>query len=219
MQAVSGYAYFLATVTEPAPVRLLWHFPTVVAWLYTQLHGVIMDATEAQAISGNCVGTNQTGVLYQSGVTVQHQVTDTPTTIRSAITKLQNLGEWVTGIALNPTDAQNIDLLRWTSANGGFLTGGFENDNGSFGGTSSNFLGTGAVRIVSRNVPAGVALLGDCDQVVLYYRDSMRVDLATTGGAGGTDLFTQNAFQLRAEVPVAVAIQRPQALHCLFDVG
>jgi hypothetical protein len=30
MQAVSGYAYFLATVTEPAPVRLLWHFPTVV---------------------------------------------------------------------------------------------------------------------------------------------------------------------------------------------
>lgn len=62
MQAVSGYAYFLATVTEPAPVRLLWHFPTVVDWLYTQLHGVIMDATEAQAISGNCVGTNQTGV-------------------------------------------------------------------------------------------------------------------------------------------------------------
>jgi len=63
----------------------------VVDWLYTQLHGVIMDATEAQAISGNCVGTNQTGVLYQNCVTGQHQVTDTPTTIRSAITKLQNL--------------------------------------------------------------------------------------------------------------------------------
>jgi hypothetical protein len=178
----------LATVTEPAPVRLLWHVPTVVDWLYTQLHGVIMDATEAQAISGNGLGTNQTGVLYQSGVAVQHQVTDTPTTIRSAITKLQNLGERVTGIALNPTDAQNIDLLRWTSANGGFLTGGFENDNGSFGGTSANLLGTGAVRIVSRNVPAGVALLGDWDQLVLSYRDSMRIDLATTrrGGCGCT---------------------------------
>jgi hypothetical protein len=49
-----------------------------------------------------------------------------------------------------------------------------------------------------------------------YYRDSMRIDLATTGGAGGTDLFTQNAFQLRAEVPVAVAIQRPQALCTAF---
>jgi hypothetical protein len=94
MQAVSGYAYFLATVTEPAPVRLLWHFPTVVDWLYTQLHGVIMGATEAQAISGNGVGTNQTGVLYQSGVTVQHQVTDTPTTIRSAIT---NCRTWANG--------------------------------------------------------------------------------------------------------------------------
>jgi hypothetical protein len=45
----------------------------------------------------------------------------------------------------------------------------------------------------------------------------MRIDIATTGVAGdGTDLFTQNAFQLPAEVPVGVAIERPQALCTAF---
>jgi hypothetical protein len=45
----------------------------------------------------------------------------------------------------------------------------------------------------------------------------MRIDIATTGVAGdGTDLLTQNAFQLPAEVPVGVAIERPQALCTAF---
>jgi hypothetical protein len=66
-------------------------------------------------------------------------------------------------------------------------------------------------------VPAGICLLGDWTTLALFYRDTMRIDIATTGLAGdGTDLFRQNAFQIRAEVPVGVAIERPQALCTAF---
>ena len=46
---------------------------------------------------------------------------DLPTTLRSAVCKLQILGETPTGWALNPTDAQAVDLLRW-STGGGLLS-------------------------------------------------------------------------------------------------
>jgi hypothetical protein len=84
-----------------------------------------------------------------------------PTTIRSAVTKLQNLGERVTGIALNAADAQNLDMLRWTSGDGGFLTGGYATDNRqqTFGSSDNIFGGPDAQRIISPNVPAGICLL------------------------------------------------------------
>jgi hypothetical protein len=50
---------------------------------------------------------------------------------------MQNLGEQPTGWALNPADAQAVDLLRW-STSGGFLSGGYENDPGARYGTSAN---------------------------------------------------------------------------------
>jgi hypothetical protein len=86
-----------------------------------------------------------------------------PTTIRSAVTKLQNPGERVTGIALNAADAQNLDLLRWTSGDGGFLTGGYATDNRqqTFGSSDNIFGGPDAQRIISPNVPAGICFLGD----------------------------------------------------------
>lgn len=53
--------------------------------------------------------------------------TDAPTTIRHSIAELQLLGEVPNAIALNPVDAEGIDLTR-RGASGGFLTGGYQND-------------------------------------------------------------------------------------------
>jgi hypothetical protein len=40
-------------------------------------------------------------------------------------------------------------------------------------------------------------VLGDWSTLALYYRDSIRLDIATTGAAAdGTNLFTHNAFQM-----------------------
>ena len=61
------------------------------------LYQSILDGIEQHAISGDGTGINQTGLLHASGTTVQHFSTDLPTTLRGAVTKLQNLGEMPTG--------------------------------------------------------------------------------------------------------------------------
>lgn len=33
VELVNGYAYYIATLTQPAPVRIFWHFQTLVDWL------------------------------------------------------------------------------------------------------------------------------------------------------------------------------------------
>lgn len=209
VEMVSGRAQIIATLSDPCPIRVFWDMQWVTDWLQMQLYGCVLDAVEHQVISGDGTGLNATGILHQVGTTVQHYDTDLPTTLRSAVSQMQTLGEQPTGWALNPADAQAVDLLRW-STDGGFLSGGYENDPGARYGTSANIFGSNDIqRIVTPNVPQGIAILGDFRELQLFLRHSMRLDIATTGG--DPDLFQTNAFQMRAEIPVGVGILRPQA--------
>ena len=146
-----------------------------------------------------------TGILATSGTTDIAFNTDLPTTLRSAVSALQNLGETPTAWALNPTDAQAIDLLRWGTG-GGFLSGGYEHDSGVGFGTSSNIFGSDHIaRVVTPHVPAGTALLADFDQLKLVFQTYMRLDIDGYSG------FDQNAIRFRAESFVGIGILRPQA--------
>ncbi|MEZ0363387.1 phage major capsid protein [Mycobacterium sp. pUA109] len=209
VEAVSGRAQIIATLSEPAPIRIWWDFPSLVDWLHVQLIGSIYDAMEQQAVSGNGTGLNATGILNQAGTTQVPFTTDLPTTLRSAITAMQTLGERPTGWALNPHDAAAIDLLRWGTG-GGFLSEGYANNPVERYGTSANIFGDNSIqRIVTPHVPQGTAILADFKELALFLRHSMRIDVATTGGS--PDLFQTNAFQLRAEIPCGIGILRPQA--------
>jgi hypothetical protein len=151
-------------------------------------------------------GVNQLGILNTTRVTVQHYSTDVPTTLRSAVTQMQTLGEMPTCWAVNPNDAQTVDLIRWGTS-GGFLSGGYENDPGARYGTSANILGSNDIqRIVTPNVRRGVAILGDFNQLTLFLRHSARIDVDTSG-----TLFQNNQFQLRCEIPVGIGVLRQQA--------
>src|ERR1700730_12856057 len=211
VKAVSGQAHYIATLTEPAPIRIWWDFAGIVDMLYWNLNQSILDAIEYQTISADGTGKNQTGILNTSGVTVQHYNTDLPTTLRSAVTKMQTLGEQPNGWALNPADAQAINLLRWQT-DGGFPSGGYENDPGARYGTRANIFGSNDIqRIVTPHVPPGVAILGDFNQLQLFIRHAVCIDVATQGAPGAADLFSYNQFQLRCEIPVGVGVLRPQA--------
>jgi HK97 family phage major capsid protein len=212
VEAVSGRAEIIATLTQPAPIRIWWDFQSLVDWLYQQSFGSVMDAVENQVISGNGSGVNQLGILNTAGTTGIGFSTDVPTTLRSALTAMQNLGEHPTAWVLNPADAETIDLTRWSTA-GGFLSGGYQNDPGARYGTSMNIFGPNDIaRVVTPHVPQGTALLADFRELALFLRHSIRIDVATTGTpAGGNDLFATNAFVLRCEIPVGVGILRPQA--------
>jgi hypothetical protein len=94
--------------------------------------------------------------------------------------------------------------MRWGS-NGGFLSGGYENDAKNGFGTSDNVFGT-VPRVVSPSLPEGTAILADWSQACLFIREQMRIDLDASGV-----LFQHNQIQLRAESRVGFGILRPQS--------
>jgi HK97 family phage major capsid protein len=222
VELVNGQAQYIATLGQPAPIRIWWDFQTLVDWLQIQAIGSVWDAVEQQVISGNGTGINQTGILHTSGTTNIGASADLPTTLRSAVTAMQNLGETPTAWCLNPIDAEQLDLVRWTSSNGGYLTGGYMNDAGGFGGSSDNILGPAnqISRVITPHVPAGTALLANFNELCLFMRHSIRIDVATQGNPTGTqDLFGTNAFVIRAEVPIGVGVLRPQSFAVISLPG
>jgi HK97 family phage major capsid protein len=223
VELVNGQAYYVATLTQPAPIRVWWDFQTLVDWLQIQSIGSVWDAVEQQVISGNGEGTNQTGILNTSGTTNIGASADLPTTLRSARTALQNLGEQPTAWCLNPADAESLDLIRWTSGSGGFLSGGYQFDTGNGFGTSDNIFGPSnqITRVITPHLPVGTALLGDFRELALYMRHSIRIDVATQGNPTGAefDLFETNAFVIRTEVPMGVGVLRPQAFAVISLPG
>lgn len=195
----------IAHLSDYLPIRIFWNFGTVTSWLYDQMFQCVLDAIEQQVISGDGTGENMTGILNTSGTTDVAFNTDVPTTLRSAVSALQSLGETPTGWCLNPADAEAIDLTRWGTT-GGFLSGGYEHDTGVGFGTSSNIFGSDDIaRVVTPHVPAGTALLADWSQLLLVFQQYMRLDSDTYSG------FDQNAIRFRAESFVGIGILRPQA--------
>lgn len=222
VELVSGQAQYIATLTQPAPVRIWWHFQTLVDWLQVQSIGSVWDAVEGQVISGNGTAPNQTGILETSGTTTVSAASDLPTTLRNAQVAMQNLGEQPTAWCLNPADAATLDLTRWGTA-GGFLSGGYQFDHAQGFGSSDNILGPSnkIARVITPHLPAGTALLGNFAELCLFMRDSIRIDIATQGNPTGAeyDLFESNAFVIRTEVPIGIGVLRPQAFAVISLPG
>jgi hypothetical protein len=137
-----------------------------------------------------------TGLLTVAGTTAVAYATDVPTTLRKAVTALQVLGVQPTAWALNPADAEAIDLLRFTSGgasavSAGFLLDGFNN---GVAGSANVFGGSEIQRVISNSVPAGVAVLGDWSKLKLYIRETTNLVVDASG-----ENFTNNTARLRAE--------------------
>ena len=138
--------------------------------------------------------------------------TDAPTTLRTAISTMQTLGEVPTAWCLNPVDAENIDLTRW-GIQGGFLSGGYEHDTGNGFGPSANIFGPDSIaRVVTPHLPQGTTLLADFDQLLLAFQQYMRLDIDAYTG------FDMNAVRFRVASFVGVGILRPQAF-AVIDLG
>ncbi|MCV7179538.1 phage major capsid protein [Mycolicibacterium sphagni] len=203
-------ARVVAHLSEPAPIRLYQDQASLIDWLQAEMVAGVLDALEYQIISGDGSGENMTGLLHDlssttpGGTTKVPFTTDVITSLRSGLTALQVLGEQPNGWALHPADAQQIDLLRW-STGGGFLTGGYENDNHTGFGSSNNVFGT-IPRVISPSVPQGYAVLGDWRQLRLYVREAINLMVDASG-----ILFTKNQFIMRAEGRFGIGILRPQA--------
>lgn len=189
-----------AHLSEALPLRYIsGDFDGLVEILRDQLAAGVLEAVEADIVSGPGTGDRFTGVLNTSGVQTQAATTgDILTTLSNARYKLVTSFQSPTGWVLNPTDAQRLELLRESGTTGAFqFKNGLED--------AEKFLG-GFPIVQSVLMPAGTALLGDWRQVELLVREGNHVDIDT----GGT-LFEQNAFKARAEGRFGLKIGRPLA--------
>jgi len=67
--------------------------------------------------------------------------------------------------------------------------------------------------VVTPHIPAGTALLADFNQLKLFFKQYMRMDIDPDGG------FSQNAIRFRAESFVGIGILRPQAFAVVKLTG
>lgn len=198
----------VAHLSQPVPYRYLRDVPELQSWLVREMYEGVMAALEAQIISGSGSGENMLGLLNTSGTTAVAFDTDIPTTLRHAQTELQLLGERPTAIALNPADAETVDLARWGSS-GGLLTSGFDHPNTAGYGSSDNFFGPSdqIQRVVSPSVPQGTGIVADWGQIKAFVRE----DFTLMMNLYGDNEFATNSYVLRGEGRYGIGVLRPQA--------
>lgn len=193
---IEDRARVVAHLSEPVPERLLADHRSLVNFLSSEMGNGVLDALEAQIVSGNATGENMRGILNTVGIAITAFDTDIATSLRKGITAHQIAHEDPNALVLHPSDAEALDLLR-EGASGAFLV------MDAPGNVLANIR-----RVVSTSVPAGTALLGDWTQVRLFVRQDVTIDADRSG-----TLFDTNQVKLRGEGRFGIGVLRPAAFR------
>lgn len=163
----------------------------------------IMEEFEDQAVNGNGVGENFTGLDTVSGTQDQNWDTNILVTTRRAKTKVRTVGRRIpTAYVLNPADWETIQLTRDES--GGAGTGGFLF--GSPTGLQAQTL-WGLPVVECEAVPQGWGWVGDFAQIVYWNREQSSIQVSDSHA----DFFIRNLVAILAEQRGAYGILKPDA--------
>lgn len=148
----------------------------------------------------NGTGTNEPrGILNTTGILDQAFDTDLVTTIRRAITLLEETSDTETSVVLlNPRDAERLDLLKDDV--------GRYYGNGPFGSGPGTIWGR--ARATSSKIAEGTALMGDLSSVHLLEREGLKVEAFNQN----EDDARHNLTYIRAEVRELLLIREPARL-------
>lgn len=197
LEEVEGRYRVIAHLSEPVPQRFFHDDGSLGTFLAREMANGLAEELEAQALNGDGVGENFTGILSTSGIQSQAWAGDLFTTTRKALTSLQAYGVTPTAWALNPMDAELFDLAREGAGDGAFLLGG----PGTAAGTAALWA---LPRVTSVAVPRGTGVLADWNSARLLTRQD-----ATLHVDAGGEHFTHNTAQFRLEGRYGLAVQRP----------
>lgn len=143
------------------------------------------------------------GLFNTAGVLQQAFVTDAPTSIRKAITKLSTTsGAPIQGVLLNPEDDEAWDLMK--DSHGDWIVGPYGV------GPSTAW---GHRRIISQAIPAGQAVIGDFRTIFLLELEALSVVAFNQH----KDYAQRNLTYVRAEQR-AVQLIRNAARLCIVDL-
>ncbi|MFF0262589.1 phage major capsid protein [Streptomyces microflavus] len=197
--SVQDRARVYAHLSEAVPLRLFADHKDLRPFLESEMSRGVLDALEDDIINGATGGENVVGILETSGIATQaYDTLGFAQTLRKAVTAMQVAHEAPTAWAINPNDAEVLDLLLTgegayvgASANGGF---GYLNVFGNI------------PRLVTTSVPAGTAILADWSACHLYVRQGTTIDVDASGV-----LFDKNQAKFRVEGRFGFAVNRPAA--------
>lgn len=164
----------------------------------------LMQVWEDQAINGDGVGENFTGLDTVSGTQDQNWDTDILVTTRKAKTKVKTVGRRVpTTYVLNPADWETIQLKRddsgATAGTGGFLFGG------PSGPQAQSLWGLPVVECEA--VPQGWGWVGAFNEIVYWNREQASIQVSDQHA----DFFIRNLVAILAEQRGAYGILKPDA--------
>ncbi len=197
LERVEGALKVIAHLTEPVGKYDLLDIEALTRFLDSELRFGLFSGVEDQVLNGDGTGSNLTGLLATSGVQTQEFDVDVLTTLRRAVTKLENLGHQPTAVVVRPEDWEKVELS--TSSGSGEFT------------FASSPIDRAARRVwgvqvaVSNALPVGSAVMLDTSTLALYTdRQGVAVEWSTSG-----DDFERNQVRARCEGRFSLGVFQP----------
>ncbi|MGC9539517.1 phage major capsid protein [Streptomyces sp. UG1] len=185
-----------AHLSEAVPQRIFADHREIERFLSDEMARGVLDALEADIVSGATGGENVVGILETSGIGSTAFSVSVPQTLRNARTAMEAAHEQPTAWVLHPDDAEVLDLL--STADGEYIV-----DSSGYANIFGNI-----PKVITTSVPSGTALLGDFRQATLYVRQDITLDVDNSG-----DLFKKNQLIMRGEGRFGWAVNRPAAFR------
>lgn len=197
VESVENELKVIAHLSEPVDIYLLNDNSTLDSFIERQLLWGIQSKLQQLVVAGQEADEIQ-GILTTTGVQQQPFRADAITTLRAAITRLENLGYKAGAFVLNPDDWEAIETARVTS--GSFDLGG-PIDRGER-------KAWGAPVVTSPDIAAGTAFALDLTAVgVRYGAEGIKIRWD-----GGGALFERNQARALVEGRFAIDVLRPRGI-------
>ncbi|WAC65761.1 phage major capsid protein [Agrococcus sp. SL85] len=197
VESVENELKVIAHLSEPVDIYLLNDNSTLDSFIERQLLWGIQSKLQQLVVAGQEADEIQ-GILTTTGVQQQPFRADAITTLRAAVTRLENLGYKAGAFVLNPDDWEAIETNRITS--GSFDLGG-PIDRGER-------KAWGVPVVTSPDIAAGTAFALDLTAVgVRYGAEGIKIRWD-----GGGALFERNQARALVEGRFAIDVLRPRGI-------
>lgn len=201
MERVDAPARTIAVVLDGIPRQDIADYPDLTTFLDYELKADVLNELDHQILLGDGTGENFEGIFYTEGVLVQDYAVDPSATIRRAMARVEAKGYANTALLIGPEDFAGVELER--DGAGGQYRGNVAPARGR------NVWGVPTIAIPT--MPAGLAVVGDLRQAILWMREQMEVRATDVAGED----FRRNQYMFRAELRAAFGIPVPPALSLI----
>lgn len=198
MERVDAPARTIVVVLDGIPRQDIADYPDLTQFLDYELKADVLNELDRQILLGDGTGEDFEGIFNTDGVLVQDYATAPSATIRRAMARVEAKGYANTALLIGPEDFAGVELE-------------LDGAGGQYRGMAAPTRGRtvwGVPTITIPTMPAGLAVVGDLKQAILWQREQIEVRATDVAGED----FRRNQYMFRAELRAAFGIPVPAAL-------